>query len=237
MRQRGRWLVVLGVLAAGWLASPVGVPLYDGVGFPDEPYRFVPARDATAPAATTAQARLRLVGGLNTGLLVNSGEVGPQVTFYAPPHAFEVGGAPAGAEVVLRVQPVPLSGPAPSGVLASNVYAVSATSAAGPVTVRTDAQSPAITLRATTAVQPLPVVRYRSSPTAPWQQLRTRPTGRDVVNADAPGLGEYVLTRPVTRTAADTGAGRGPLLLVIGLAALLVVGVLVGVRLLGRQRE
>lgn len=236
MRQRGRWAVVVAVLAAGWLASPAAVPLYDGVGFPDEPYRFVPPRDAGTAAATPAQVRLKVSGGVNTGgLLANSAEVGPQVTVYAPPQAFGVPDAKSTAEIVLRAQPVPMTAPTPRGQVDSNVYAVTLTSAAGPVSVRTEAQTPSITLRAVSAVLPLPTVQYRSGPGQPWRDLRSRQVGRDVVNAPAPGAGEYVLVRPVA-AAAEDGGGRGPLLLVLALAVLLVGGVLVGVRLLARQQ-
>jgi hypothetical protein len=235
MRQRGRWTVVAAVLAGGWLASPGAVPLYDGVGFPDEPYRFVPPRGTAAP--TVAEVRLELTGGVNLGgLLANSAEVGPQVTVYAPPQAFGVAGGTTG-QIVLRAEAVPLTGSPPPGQVVSNVYALTLTSAAGPVTVRPEAQTPAITLRAVTPGLPLPIVQYRPSPDRPWQPLRTKQVGRDIVNAPAPGgAGEYVLARPAAAAKKD-GGGRGPLLLVVGLAVLLVAGVLVGVRLLARQSE
>jgi hypothetical protein len=236
MRQRGRWTVVAAVLAAGWLASPAAVPLYDGVGFPDEPYRFVPARGAGQPAAV-AEVRLKVVGGVNPGgLLANSTEVGPQVTVYAPPEAFAVPDPTSPGEIVLRAAPVPLMPPAPRGEVVSNVYAVTLTSRLGPVTVQPQAQTPAITLRSVTPGLPLPIVQYRPAPDQPWRPLRTRQVGRDIVNASAPGAGEYVLIRPAAVTKED-GGGRGPLLLVIGLAVVLVVGVLVGVRVLARQSE
>ncbi|MCA1711515.1 MAG: hypothetical protein LC789_07725 [Actinobacteria bacterium] len=159
----------------------------------------------------------------------------PQVTVYAPPQAFGVPAAAKPADIVLRAAPVALTPPGPPGTVASNVYALTLTSPDGPVTVRPEAQPPSITLRAVTAELPLPVVQYRASPDQPWRALETRQVGREVFNTRAPGPGEYVLSRPAA--AKRTEGGRGLLPLVIGLAVLLVVGVLLAVRLLARQRE
>ena len=49
-----RMLVAAALLGLGWLLTPrTAPPLYDGVGFPDEPYRFVVA-PAGAPKTTKA---------------------------------------------------------------------------------------------------------------------------------------------------------------------------------------
>ncbi len=227
MRQRSRWAVVGALLAAGFLAGPGTVPLYDGVAFPDEPYRFVPPRGQDQRAATVAEARLPVSRGANTGgLLVNSMERGPQVTVYAPPRAFG-----AAAEVLLRAEPVELQRPSPRGVVESNVYALTLSSASGPVTLQPEAQSPTITLRSVTTTAPLPVVQHREGPGRPWSALTTRRVGNDVFSADAPGAGEYVLARPA---AGGGGAGTPALL---GLGAALVVAVLLGTRALTRRRE
>ena len=114
MSQRRRWVAVAGLLAAGALLSPTAVPLYDGVGFPDEPYRYVPPRSSDDFVASAARVELRVVDGVNAGgLLANSNELGPQVSVYAPPKAFQVAGAPKASEIRLRADPVVLSPPAP----------------------------------------------------------------------------------------------------------------------------
>jgi hypothetical protein len=232
MTQRRRWVVVVALLGLGWLASPGTVPLYDGVGFPDEPYRFVPAR-GTGPAATSADVQLKVANGVNSGgLLANSAELGPQVSVYAPPQAFATAGA---GPVRLRAEPVPPAPPLPPGELESNVYALTLTVPAGDVRVRPEAQPPGITLRAVSVAEPLPVVQYRATPGDPWKALKTRRVGRDNFNATAPGQGEYVLTRVAAAT--PTSSGNGGLLLVVGLAVVVMVGVLVGVRMAGRRQE
>ena len=225
-------LVLLGL---GWLASPGGVPLYDGVGFPDEPYRFVPPQ-GTAPAATVAEVRLKTSGGVNTtGLLANSSEVGPQVSVYAPPQAFALPDRSGSADIVLRAEAVPPAGELPEGEQESNVYALTLTSPDGEVEVRPEAQPPGITLRAVTVTEPLPTMHHRADRESPWRALKTRRVGRDNFNAAAPGPGEYVLVRLPAQD--RNGGGSTGLLLVIGAAVLIMVAVVVGVRLAARRTE
>lgn len=233
MRQRHRWAAVVVLLGAGALLSPTAVPLYDGVGFPDEPYRFVPSRgDAADP--TVAQVTLRVSGGVNTGgLLANSSELGPQVSVYAPPRAFAVAGGTT-APIQLTAKAVPPTPPAPPGRLDSNVYELTLTSPEGAVTVRADAQKPGITLRAASVAQPLPIAYYRPSASEPWKELVTRRVGRDNFNAVAPGAGQYVLTQSAAAPGRKSSSNTG-LLVVAGVVVLLMVGVIVGVRVLSRR--
>ena len=228
-----RWSALAAALALVWLTTANPVPLYDGIGFPDEPYRFVPARGA-GPAATSAQVDLKVEAGSNTGgLIVNTKEAGPQASVFAPPHAFAAAGTTA---ITLAVRPVPPLPPMPPGVLESNVYALSLTSAAGRVSLVSEAQPPAITLRSVTTQPPEPVFNYRATPTEPWREIKTRRVGRDIYNAVAPGAGEYVLVRdaadPTKKSSTD---GRGALYAVLAATVLLVVGVIIGVRILSRR--
>jgi hypothetical protein len=215
-----------------WLTGVAPVPLYDGIGFPDEPYRFVPAR-GSGPAATSAQVELKVANGSNTGgLIVNTREAGPQASVFAPPHAFL---APGTAPVTLAVRPVAPEPPLP-GPLLSNVYELSLTSTAGPVTISPAAQPPAITMRSTSAGPPEPVFEYRSGPTQKWRELKTRRVGRDIFNGTAPGAGEYVLAQLGTATGSKpASSGHRALYGVLGVTVLLMAGVIVGVRLLARR--
>lgn len=233
MRQRARWAVVGVLLAAGWAAGPGGVPLYDGVGLPDEPYRFVPARSADALPATTASIELSVTAGRNDGGLVAiSAEAGPQVTVYAPPKAFALPSADDDADIRVQARPVELERPSPPGEVESNVYLLSLTSRAGAVRLLPDAQSPVITLRGVTLAPRVPVVmHHRGGAGQPWRALATRKVGQHSYTADAPGEGEYVLVRSGP---AGPGGVSARTLVVTGL----VLGglVLVGVRILSRRR-
>ena len=230
-RGASRWSRLLLVLGLLWLLTPHPVALYVGIGFPDEPYRFAPPR-AGAPAPTAAQVRLPVAGGTNTGgLVANSAEVGPQVSFYAPPHAFAVAGTQA---ITLSARPVPATPPLPPGTVESNVYAVSFTSPGGPVSLVTAAQAPAITLRDSSNAPKNPVFQYRADTSSPWRALTTRQVGRDVFNANAPGAGEYVLVE-VSAAAGAPASGRGALYAVLGATVVLMLLVVLGVRLLARR--
>jgi hypothetical protein len=224
--------LLIAALGVVWLTSVNPVPLYDGIGFPDEPYRFVPPR-GTGPAATSAQVDLKVAGGSNTGgLIINTREAGPQASVFAPPHAF---GAAGTTPIVLAVTPVPPQPPMPPGVLESNVYALTLTSTAGPVTVLSNAQPPAITMRSVTTKAPPPIFSFRATPSEKWRELKTRQVGRDIYNANAPGAGEYVLVRDAAAPTKTSSSGRGALYGVLGATVLLVVGVIVGVRLMSRR--
>ncbi|MCW2573461.1 MAG: hypothetical protein JWO88_3519 [Frankiales bacterium] len=224
-------MALFGVLGLAWLTTPQPIPLYDGIGFPDQPYRFTPAKPGAMPA-TSAATQLKVAGGSNVGgLIINSAEAGPQISLYAPPHAFAAAGT---APIDIAARPVPPSAPLPPGRLDSNVYALSLTSAAGPVTIVPEAQPPAITMRSVTIIPSLPVFQYRANPAAAWRELKTRQVGRDIFNTNAPGAGEYVLVQSVATPTSSSG-GHGPLYAVLGVTIALVVLVLVGVRLLARR--
>lgn len=233
MHQRRRWAVVAVLLAAGWLVGPGGVPLYDGLGVPDEPYRFVPPRGDDARQATTAQIVLELTAGRNPGGLVAiSAEAGPQVTVYAPPQAFAVPRAGSG-QLVVRAEAIALERPSPGGELESNVYRLTLTSNAGPVTLRPEAQPPLITLRGVTPDSPVPVVmQHRTAAGQGWRPLPTRKVGLHSFTADIPGAGEYVLVRSGAAARDGDGAGLLPALV---LAGVLGVAVAAGVRVLNRR--
>jgi hypothetical protein len=232
LRGACRWAAVLVVLAVAWLATPNPVPLYDGIGFPDEPYRFTLPKPGAAPA-TNATTRLKVAGGSNTGgIIANSAEVGPQVSIYAPPHGFAVAGS---ADIVLTAKPVVPDPPLPEGKVDSNVYDLSFVSAGGPVTLVAAAQPPAITMRGVTIVPSVPVMEYRPDASSPWQELKTRRVGQDIFNANAPGAGQYALVQTEQAEAAAKSSSRTSLYVVIGATVLLMAAVLVGVRVMSRR--
>lgn len=232
-RLSARWGTLVVLLGVVWLTVPGNVPLYDGVGFPDEPYRFVPARDAATPAATTATVTLRMVDGINPGgLVANSAERGPQISVFAPPQAFQ--GPTSATEMVLVGQPIPLVPPAPSGERVSNVYALTFTADGLPAALRPQAAAPAITLRASSVPTPSPVMYHRANATSEWKLLATRQVGQDNFSAMGPGAGEYVLAQG-PRPPAQKSSGQTTLLLVIAAAVVVVMGALLLVRRAGSR--
>ena len=79
-----RWLAV-GAASTGvaWLVAG-GLPIYDGIGSPDEPYRYVapPPGYRHTPAPTIASDKLPLKNGTNGNTYLASGEIGPQISIY-----------------------------------------------------------------------------------------------------------------------------------------------------------
>jgi hypothetical protein len=215
-------------IGAVWLVSPAGVPLYDGIGFPDEPYRYVdpPAGSKPTKPATDAVDRVPVDNGTSKLIVfAKSDEQGPQVTVSMPSRAMA---APRASAITVRATPeAPDS--QPSGVtFDGNVYAVSITADRGSVTTTDRLSQAYMLMRATTGQQPGPTMYYRAAPTDDWQALHTVRVGTDIYQSPVRGSGDYALAF------ANEGAGGSnatSLLIVLVVALLIVFGVLMGIRL------
>ena len=156
---RRKLLAALLLVAAGRLLSPDAVPVYDGIGAPDEPYRYVaPPAGATATAeATTARATSPVVAGVSSyGLSVTTAESGPQFSLYVPPRAFAV----TGSRLVVEATPLAPTDQPAGARIDGNVYVV-AFPGAGTVSLTPQAALASLYMRATTAKQPPPVMQHR----------------------------------------------------------------------------
>jgi hypothetical protein len=231
----------LAALLAAWLFAPAVVPLYDGVGFPDEPYRYVapPAGTAATKAATGGSATARMSAGATVDTLtVLTGEQGPQFQLYIPV-GFLTGPTTATtvtAIVTPTVPDTPLAGMTFDG----NMYSATAKAdATGPLTVAYSAASAglggAVQLRTAIKDKGDPVVVYRPAKADAWRPLATTPTGQDVYGTDLVGLGDYALAFGVPNSPASSGlkaVGAGPSMAPIfwlggaflGVILLLIVG-------------
>jgi hypothetical protein len=213
------------LVAVGRLLSPAAVPVYDGIGQPDEPYRYVappPGATKTA-AATTAKATSPVVGGVSSyGMSLATAEVGPQLSLYLPPKAL---GATVKALTVTAVPLAPTDQPA-GAKIDGNVYEVRVSN---PVTLTPQAALATLYLRATTAKQPPPVMQYRAGATDTWQPLRTSRGGTDVYVSTFPGPGFYALAFAPVK-ASSGGSSKLPYVLLGGLVVLVVVVVVVRLR-------
>jgi hypothetical protein len=226
-------LVASAALLLGWLVAPSPVPLYDGVGMPDEAYRFVapPAGTRSTPPPTEAQALISLDGGSSCcELEARSAEQGPQVAVYVPRGGFHANGA-ATDSGSLSVVATPLAaptGPPPvaKGKFEGNLYRVTAAGPAGPATLTADGARATLQLRALNGNSPGPHIWYRANATAGWRDLPSAKIGFDVYESQFVGAGDYVLVRK--------GGGGGStttvLLGILAIPALLIV-LLIGLRL------
>lgn len=232
------WRRVVVVVALCASAESLGLvwqqgapPLYDGVGFPDEPYRFLappPHYRVTAPPAA-AGGTVSIENGFSaTGITVSSTERGPQVALTVPQGNVR---APIGvSRVFLRAAPISPVGLGVPGHAWTNVYRVTFASAAqGAITV-TDAE---IQMRAPTPEQPGPTLYWRSSADRSWSSLETHRTGNDIYAGPLPAAGDYVLAaaRPFSLGAPDPNNEAGVGLIGFAVSGLgVVVAVLLFIR-------
>jgi len=224
-----RILAAIALLLTAWLVSPAVMPLYDGPGNPDEPYRYVdaPAGSPQKGPPTTATSTIPVRNGVNTAVITNSAEVAPQISVYIPAGALQ---APAGATTItVTATPSAPKPPLPTdGTIVGNVYTVTATAAGGPVAVvgKGDNQSPTVQLRAPSAKQPGPTFELFDG--KKWTSSETIRVGQDRYQTFAPKLGMLALVQQKTGSSGLGGAQL--LMLVLGIAILVVVGIIIVVR-------
>jgi hypothetical protein len=238
---RRRAAVALAALVTAWVAVPAAVPLYDGINFPDEPYRYVvpPAGYQKTPKPLSAKGSSPVAESTNSATIyANTDEQAPQVNVVIPNRLLA---APAGARTV-TVSVVPLAPdrqPA-KGSIDGNLYRVSATAdPAGPVAFAPPhgdiASVSDVTMRATTARKPPPSFLYRPQPAQPWRVLKTITSGNDVYSTQFAGFGDYALAFGVVASARHSGNGVQILLSALLLVVLAAAGVVIAVRVSRRR--
>jgi hypothetical protein len=219
--RRSATLGLLFVLA--WVVSGAGVPLYDGVGFPDEPYRYVhvPAGAKHGPPPKPASASSPVKDGRSTGeITLQSDEQGPQILLQLFPGTVT---APKAAHTV-AVNGTPLApDTAPiDGRVDGNIYRISVVSDAGPGAFGSAVGDSFLYLRAASLKPAPPVMEYRTSATSPWVQLHTVKAGTDVFVISFKGVGDYALVHLKGAKPVGGGPSQETVLLLL-LAAFVVV--------------
>jgi hypothetical protein len=184
-----RWLLWSGLaVIAAALAGPAIVPLYDGVGFPDEPYRYIGHASPPPPAPvsqTVPKSSLSQVG-----ITLQSQETGPQIKVVFSVDAITLP-EPASQLQLSSTPEAPTTQPS-TGTVASNVYFISGTSQPGPPTVKPGFANVYLRLPQGVSFKTQPTIIYRA-PGQVWKWLRTDQTGTDVYMAEFKDWGEYAL--------------------------------------------
>jgi hypothetical protein len=205
------YVLVLAVLAlAGTVLArpPHAPPLYDGIGFPDEPYRWVvpPTGHYRTPVAPTeAVVRVPITGGANVEGQALSGEQGPQVAIAASPGAFAI---PAGvSSITLRAVPQPVPAVMPDrGQIVSNLYLLTA-EANGRAVPLAPGHTVLVNLRAERpTAQAVVICRWTGGQ---WAQLPTARVGADVYAAQLDAIAPVAVVRLDPGVAASVGALSG----------------------------
>ena len=196
--RRGWWIVAVSVLAA-WavigLRPAHAVPLYDGIGFPDEPYRWLQAPQGTAktPAVTPANATVTVSPqGSTDSVRAFSAEQGPQIAFAIRQGALA---PPAGATSVhLRAVATPAPSVAPpQGTLVSNVYRLTATAAPNGTVALHPGSTIIVNLRSDKATNDVVVLETFTG--GKWTQVATTRVGTDIYAGTVPAFGDLALVR------------------------------------------
>ena len=230
-------MAAVAALLTAWVVVPAAVPLFDGLNFPDEPYRYVvpPADYQKTPAPDHATGSAAVTGTTNgTTVYVNTDEQAPQINVVLPGGLL---GVTSGAtSVTVSVAPRGPDRQPSKGSIEGNVYRVSAVaSPAGAVTWAPPpgdaASASTMVLRATSARQPPPVFLYRAHPTLAWTVLPTAPTGNDVYRTPFAGFGDYALAFGVVATASPHSDALAISLSVLLVVVLLAVAAVLVVRL------
>lgn len=239
MNRRARLITAaLLILGVGWSIAPrSALPLYDGIGFPDEPYRFVHrpagAQETKAPTVAHGSASVAVTG--RTGsVAAASAEVAPQISLYIPKGKLEV---PAGTTTVtVTATPAQPVSPHAGQYLWSNVYDVSASP--GATQFHAGGQQATITMRAASAQRPQPSIAYFAGES--WHLLPTYAQGQDIYIAELNRFGEFAVIgkNPLLvsklSSGSEGGGGGSAVGLIVGIGAGVVVVVLF---VLGRMRR
>jgi hypothetical protein len=210
-----RLAAALLLVAIGRLASPAAVPVYDGIGSPDEPYRYVGR--ANAPV-TTVSATAPVTGGASEGLQLKTAESGPQLLLDLGAGAL----AATTASVTLTSTAVAADGTkVPQGTVDGNVYRISASHGAR---LQPEQSQGFLFLRAAVMTRPDPVVVHRALPSDPWTRVKTVRAGRDILSTPFLALGDYAVVRlPGAKPLSDTGGLGTTRLLLLGGGVLVLV--------------
>lgn len=236
-------LAAAALVGIAWWVSPVASPpLYDSLGQPAEPYRYLnppPGNSHGEPSAAKQDAMVS--GGAINATFISTTEQPPQVQVLIGDNAVAV---PAGATKVtisITAVPPPLPIPAALGMLDGNVYQVSVTpDVAGPLTLKPGATSPTVVLRGPPGSSSAQILRLQDVSGA-WEKLHTVPLGsaQDMVAASTSAFGWFTLVLP--KGAADGGGGGGgsgtfPVVAVVVPAVLLaLIATLLAMRLSRRR--
>ncbi len=218
--RRARLVAAAAALATAWIATPHAIPLYDGIGVPDEPYRYVtpPAGYQKTPAPSTATMTVPAANGVSTGdgFYVNTKEQSPQFGVFLSPGSLT---GPAGTkQLTITVTPQAPQGGTSGGPVDGNVYHVALLAdGAATAKVADNAKDSLVTLiRATSAKVANAVIYYRPA-NGSWTALPSERGGTDSFQAYFQGAGDYAIV------VAKAGGSSSH----TGLIIVLIAGVLV----------
>lgn len=222
------------VLGTAWLATPHAIPLYDGIGVPDEPYRYVqpPAGYQKTPLPSKASVTIPASGGTNSGsgVLVQTSEQSSQSGLFVIPKSFT---APVTTKsFTVTITPEAPDGVTPGGAPDGNVYRIEVL-ADGKTEAglnSTNGTSVDYTQRATSPKIATAALYFRPLGGS-WRTLEVAKSGTDSFGAIFAGPGDYALV--ATKSASSSSSHT----LVIVILVLVVVAMAGAVLLIRVSRR
>lgn len=233
----GLLVAVCSVVVLSLLGAHV-VPLYDGVGFPDEPYRYVSPPTAglnTSSPPSDATASVRMSEGVNIDdASLTTTEQGPQALAYISEKSVTI---PSNlAQLTLRIEPVaPSSKDQPAdGQIAGNIYRLS-TDNVSTASFHDASDSSIIDLRLPQANTggARPGIEYRANGSTKWDRLETLQAGNDIYQTPIAGFGDYAMVMLKSIVGDDTATQVKhrslalPMVLggIVGIIVLTIIGI------------
>lgn len=238
---RNIWLAISGIaVIIAAIAGNHDVPLYDGVGFPDEPYRYVQSTNASNKQPTP-EVQSVTTKDLLDGYSIKSNEVGPQVKLVFGPAGVTL---PSGASSVKisMVPSAPKSQPS-DGKIVGNVYTINGVSDAGDVLLKPNYVYVYLRLPQKVSYSTQPDIIFRGPTDKGWKILPTNQTGNDIFEAALNNWGDYAMSVG-SKSGAATASGKSyksstnqRLLTALIVTVLIVGGILVVIRLASKRNH
>jgi hypothetical protein len=217
----------LALLAAAFAGGRI-VPLYDGVGFPDEPYRYL----NSATPANGAEQTVTVASLGNYTTVLQTSETGPQFT--ANFTAGSITLPPGASAAHLAVEPAAPVDQPDGGKIYGNVYALEVSSSPRPPKINADQAGIALRLPQGSPGDPAPTVVFRTGGGGKWQPLDTTQVGADVYAGPFKGNGQYALAvgnfkileeaKPGTKP--HTASSPWPVLAMLATSLIVIIAIL-----------
>jgi hypothetical protein len=206
------------------LASPVAVPLYDGLQVQD-PYRYLTPSAGQPGSPTSYTNTVAIQGGKSPTFVASTKENPPQAQLIALPAAFVV--ASTATTVTVTIQPVARPAISPvNATIVGNVYRFAVTDQAGAALALSTANPPTMTLRGPDGVTEATIAHLTASG---GELLQTGQGGALAIFSSNPSeLGDFAVV---------TTSGSSELGQAIGIALGVLVVVAVAIFLFVRQRR
>jgi hypothetical protein len=200
------------IAIAAQLATPVGRPLYDGVGV-IEPYRYLSPGPGEAGAPSPFAGDQPVTSGTSSQITAATPENPPQAQLIALAGAFTV----AASTTTLHVTIDPVAPPSvlPPGPIAGNVYRVGVTDPSGATVGTSSAHRPTLAMRTPSDVANGAIARFSNGQ---WQVLQTEHApALAIYTAEVDAFGDFAVVDLGATAVSPTG------IVLASLGALLVV--------------